>query len=111
MTEYSQGIAGDGPCILKNGQSMTPDEIVSQLTVLYCENKDLHEQVAALQSKEVCNLPHDDNVLEGCPYCRLEAALYVVNSVSEGQDQCKHDKGHAMSGGMTFCQECGAELL
>lgn len=30
-TEYSQGIAEDGPCILKNGQPMTPDEIVKTL--------------------------------------------------------------------------------
>ena len=39
---------------------------------LTAENKDLHEQVAALESKEVCNRPHDDNIIEGCPYCRIE---------------------------------------
>ena len=33
---------------------------------------DLKEQVAALESKEVCNCPHDDDVIEGCPYCRIE---------------------------------------
>ena len=32
----------------------------------------LHEQVAALESKEVCNAPHDDSVIEGCPYCEIE---------------------------------------
>lgn len=31
MIEYSQGIAGDGPCILKDGQPMTPEEIVKEL--------------------------------------------------------------------------------
>lgn len=41
--------------------------------ILY-ENKILHEQIAALESKEVCNLPHDDGIIEGCVYCKLEAA-------------------------------------
>ena len=33
---------------------------------------DLREQVAALESKEVCTQPHDDIVIEGCPYCKIE---------------------------------------
>ena len=36
------------------------------------ENKDLHEQVAALESREVCTQPHDDEVIAGCPYCEIE---------------------------------------
>ena len=39
---------------------------------------DLNEQVAALESKEVCNAPHEDSVIEGCPYCRLESEDYRV---------------------------------
>ena len=29
--DYSQGISGDGPCILQDGLPMTPDEIVDRL--------------------------------------------------------------------------------
>jgi len=32
--EYSQGIMSDGPVILKNGQPMTPEDIVVELSVL-----------------------------------------------------------------------------
>lgn len=32
------------------------------------------ERAAAAESKEVCAVPHDDEVLEFCPYCKLEAA-------------------------------------
>jgi len=39
---------------------------------LTAENKDLHAQVAALESKEVCNVAHDDSVIEGCPWCKIE---------------------------------------
>jgi len=31
MDEYSQGIMADGPVILKNGQPLTPEQIVSEL--------------------------------------------------------------------------------
>lgn len=34
MIEYSQGIAADGPAILKDGQPMTPEQIVSELNGL-----------------------------------------------------------------------------
>ena len=59
--------------------------ILAAHATLIAENRDLHEQVAALQSKEVCNAPHNDDLLEGCPYCRLEAALHVINSDSTQQ--------------------------
>lgn len=39
---------------------------------MVAENVDLHEQMAVLQSKEVCTKPHDDDVIEGCQYCRIE---------------------------------------
>lgn len=42
-------------------------------TEVAAELKAAREQIAALESKEVCNCPHDDSVLEGCPYCRIEA--------------------------------------
>ena len=32
MTKYSQGIAGDGPCILMDGVPLTPEEIVNSLS-------------------------------------------------------------------------------
>jgi len=32
ITEFSQGCAADGPCILKNWQPMTPEEIVRTLS-------------------------------------------------------------------------------
>lgn len=31
MNEYSQGIMGDGVAILKNGQPLTPEQIISEL--------------------------------------------------------------------------------
>ena len=43
------------------------------------ENGDLHEQIAALESKEVCTKPHDDHVIEGCPYCRLEDIMTLTH--------------------------------
>ncbi|KKK69922.1 hypothetical protein LCGC14_2929230, partial [marine sediment metagenome] len=44
-------------------------DLIEKITT---ENTDLHEQVAALESKEVCTEPHNDSVLEGCPYCRIQ---------------------------------------
>lgn len=41
MSEYSQGIMADGPVILKDGQPLTPDEIVAELT-------ELEQQLAAI---------------------------------------------------------------
>ena len=46
---------------------------------LLAENSDLHEQIAALESKEVCTKPHDDHVIEGCPYCRLEDIMTLTH--------------------------------
>jgi hypothetical protein len=36
----------------------------------YC--KDLMEQLSAAQSTEVCTVPHSDEVMEFCPYCKIE---------------------------------------
>ncbi len=36
----------------------------------YC--KDLMEQLAAAQSPEVCTVAHSAEVLEFCPYCKIE---------------------------------------
>ena len=33
---------------------------------------ELLAQVAFLEAKEVCYKPHDDDVIEGCPYCEIE---------------------------------------
>lgn len=33
---------------------------------------DLREQLAAVQSKEVCTVAHSDEVMEFCPYCKIE---------------------------------------
>ena len=46
---------------------------------LSAENSDLHEQIAALESKEVCTKPHDDHVIDGCPYCRLEDIMTLTH--------------------------------
>lgn len=35
MSEYSQGIMGDGPVILKDGKPMKPEEIVNKLNEKY----------------------------------------------------------------------------
>ena len=43
----------------------------------------LKEQVAALESKEVCNAPHDDDVIEGCPYCRVETLTAEIEEWRE----------------------------
>lgn len=48
---------------------------IDTMEAMHQENKELHEQVAVLQSKEVCTAPHDDSIIDGCPYCRLEALL------------------------------------
>lgn len=50
------------------------------------ENKILHEQIAALESKEVCNLPHDDTIIEGCVYCKLEAARIEILELRGGPE-------------------------
>lgn len=34
MSHYSQGCAGDGPCILMDGEPMTPEQIVEKLNDL-----------------------------------------------------------------------------
>ena len=47
---------------------------------------DLREQVAALESKEVCTQPHDDDALEGCPYCKIEEFRKDVTK----RMACKH---------------------
>ena len=46
----------------------------------------LKEQVAALESKEVCTQPHDDDVIEGCPYCKIEEFRKDVTK----RMACKH---------------------
>lgn len=48
-------------------------ELRDENRMLAESNRALREQIAALESKEVCNCPHDDWVIEGCPYCRIEA--------------------------------------
>lgn len=52
------------------------DEIKELRSKLDRETKrghDLAEQVAALQSKEVCGAAHDDDLIADCPWCKLEA--------------------------------------
>lgn len=36
------------------------------------EVADLREQLAAAQSREVCTVAHSDEVMEFCPYCKIE---------------------------------------
>ena len=60
VTEFSQGIANDGPCILKNGQPMTPEQIVKQLN--------LHEKFKSdlMKSLAVIYRPHIAGVIAVC---------------------------------------------
>lgn len=59
MNEYSQGIMNDGAVILKNGEPMTPEEIVVELTKMdetkldggVFVNKDFLDKIA-VQLKE-----------------------------------------------------------
>lgn len=47
------------------------DRLIAEREALRHENADLHEQVAALQSREVCTVAHDD--VEVCGYCQRDA--------------------------------------
>ena len=66
MIEYSQGIAADGPAILKDGQPLTPEQIVSDL------NK-LNEIAIKL-------LNHYEESIE---YAEAEADWLLINKHSE----------------------------
>lgn len=48
-------------------------ELESKLDRETKRGHDLAEQVAALQSKEVCGAAHDDDLIADCPWCKLEA--------------------------------------
>ncbi len=52
-----------------NGNDLMDQDEIRRLTD---ENKTLHEEVAALESREVCTMPHADRVIVGCPVCRIE---------------------------------------
>ena len=43
MPHYSQGIAGDGPCILMDGEPLTPEQIVCSLNNKTCAIEQLTE--------------------------------------------------------------------
>ena len=50
----------------------TASELLATARIAANEIVSLREEVAALESKEVCTAPHDDSVIEGCPYCEIE---------------------------------------
>lgn len=52
---------------------------------LRAENADLHEQVAALQSREVCNSPHEN--VEECGYCQRDRALLRLDATRRLLDE------------------------
>ena len=62
------------------------------------EVADLREQLAAAQSKEVCTVAHSDEVMEFCPYCkieRLQARLAGWDKAADFYRRCKADpKSH-----------------
>ncbi len=78
--------------VLKDVDLIEALDLIEKITT---ENTDLHEQVAALESKEVCTEPHDDSVLEGCPYCRIEALVQyedlVFRFIDRMFDACEAD--------------------
>ena len=61
-------------------------EVLDELERSYAEVRGLKEQVAFLESKEVCTQPHDDDVIEGCPYCKIEEFQKDVTK----RMACKH---------------------
>ena len=63
------------------------DKAVEKTESLSAENSDLHEQIAALESKEVCAKPHDDHVIEGCPYCRLEDIMTLTHEYIDSYER------------------------
>lgn len=58
-------------CLRPQHTNVYDDHVLaSDYAALEQENKTLHEQVAFLQSREVCTLPHED--VETCGYCQRE---------------------------------------
>ena len=69
--------------------------------LIVAENKDLHERVAFLESREVCTRPHKD--VETCGYCqrdtlaaeneRLRAMLNAADALAETAQHLAGDIG------------------
>ena len=72
-TDYSQGVCHDGAVILKNGEPMTPEQIVSEL------------KAAQRQGGEAVACPGCDNELEGrdhpeglCDDCKITRSKNAI---------------------------------
>ena len=82
--------------------------------LIVAENKDLHERVAFLESREVCTRPHKD--VETCGYCqrdtlaaeneRLRRAAKTVGVAQVEEDPECPDCGGRRNG----CPECGGNV-
>jgi hypothetical protein len=64
-------------------------EAADEIDRLTRENVDLHEQVALLQSREVCTVAHDD--VETCGYCQRDHQVelfgaWQVRDVAQGKE-------------------------
>jgi hypothetical protein len=66
----------------------------------------LREQLAAAQSKEVCTVPHSDEVLEFCPYCKIERLQFELAEVMVAVDE-SHKAYDRLA---ETCTERGREL-
>ena len=56
-----------------------------KINALMASNKDLHEQVAFLESREVCTMPHEDIEMYGCPYCHIEKIMDQLRRITGEQ--------------------------
>jgi len=71
------------------------NEAADVIDKLEAEVKDLYEQVAFLESKEVCTLPHNDFIIDGCPYCRFERVQIALQAFYEAGRKQEHWKEYA----------------
>ena len=77
MNEYSQGVAGDGPCILFLGDPLTPEEIVFRLNSLTNENDSQSAENADAQAKEAYALGKLEETL------KIEGELRAENCAAK----------------------------
>jgi hypothetical protein len=93
------------------------------------ELADTKEQLAAAQSKEVCTVAHDDEVMEFCPYCKIERLTaelaakdaanlgYEVSNqrLSELVDELRAElaacKARELDGGVEACTAMAARVV
>ena len=74
------------------------DEIAKQRDHYMAEGAKLHEQVAALESREVCTAPHEN--VEECGYCqrdRLQAECEKLRAALEAWKMARWDEARHLT--------------